>query len=185
MANFHVNYSNGVTSECSAQVRCPFGSINYHYGSMEDAQKAYEIFGSGMLDSSKSVSFGFTTDSERHMYTNADCAHLARELHNKTGFPIFFLGDSTDSGVPVGDRRWSHFVVRVPDGRFMDVEGVWTKDELIKRWGVDPLGQGWMPNDVLPADKSDFRKMGVAGRMFEDKLSITSKKILNAVNDYF
>lgn len=166
MANYHIN-DKGDVKPCEAFAgHCPLNNYNSHTGTKEEAQKVYEDFMRNLDNPRKNVSFFFTTELERHSFTTGDCTHFAKNMQKKFGLPIFYLGDNFSKNDSVENRRWNHFVNQLPDGRFIDIEGIWTEKDLIKRWKVDELGSGWKPDSVNPADPSDMRKMGMVSREF-------------------
>lgn len=69
----------------------------------------------------------------RELFTSSDCWLLALNVHEKTGFPIVLC--SLDEDVPEEDMAWVHVGVGLPDGRIMDIEGIFTIDEWMENWG--------------------------------------------------
>lgn len=51
-------------------------------------------------------------------FTGGDCWRLAKELHERTGWPVLVVGD--------GKGNWVHMGVRGPEGDFIDVYGAST-----------------------------------------------------------
>lgn len=164
--NYHVN-EKGCVNLCQAEPGfCPISSVDAHDSSKENVQKFYEDFMDNLTNKNKSVRFYFISGTERNAFTTGDCAHFAKCLNKNAGLPIFYLGDKETGNGNIVDKRWSHFVNKLPDGRFIDVEGIWTEKDLLKRWHVDELGSGWMPDSINPAESHELRKMGVASPMF-------------------
>jgi hypothetical protein len=66
------------------------------------------------------------TDHTR--FTEGDCHILARAIHDATGWPMatFTARD---------DRPTDHAFVQMPDGRYLDIEGVKSYRDMVKVWG--------------------------------------------------
>lgn len=63
-------------------------------------------------------------------FTCGDCHILARAIHRVTGWPMAtFSFKSGKERLPD-----THAFVRLPDGRYLDIEGVRTADEMYERW---------------------------------------------------
>lgn len=62
------------------------------------------------------------------VYTSGECYRLARQLEQ--------LGAGTLVVVrpPGSDTAWNHMLVRLEDGRYLDIEGVHTRAEIAKYW---------------------------------------------------
>lgn len=78
---------------------------------------------------------------DRVDFTAGECHLLARAIHRKTGWPVCaFI-----------DRGFfdHHAFVRMPDGRYLDVEGVHSERELRKRWSLPRARIGECPPDFL------------------------------------
>lgn len=184
MPKYHIN-EKGETRLCSATlVLCPFGSFDSHFDTVEEGQEFYEDFAEKILDSKATTKFFFVSTQEKHAFTKADCPHLAKAFNKKFGLPICYLGDRQSSDGEIDDREWSHFVNRLPDGRYIDAEGIWTEKDLLKHWQIDELGRGWMPSSINDCELTDLRKMGVQSPMFPEmkpaKFVTKVKKYINS-----
>lgn len=179
---YHIN-NKGEPGICEATITCPFGNFDGHYPDTDTARKSYENFMNNITQPNKSVRFDiFISSPEKHAFTKADCAHLAKTLYKSANLPIYYLGDKVSKEGLVEDRNWSHFVNKLPDGRYIDVEGIWTEKELLKRWQVDELGSGWKPDSINPTEVTDYRKMGVVSQMFPHiKPTVIVKKLNNFI----
>jgi hypothetical protein len=71
------------------------------------------------------------TDAEKATYANGECGRLARALAEITGWEVCLVGFYTDDA---GSETYVHVVVRMPDGRYLDVEGVHDAQALFDRW---------------------------------------------------
>lgn len=62
------------------------------------------------------------------VYTSGECYRLARQLEK--------LGAGTLVVVrpPGSDTAWNHMLVRLEDGRYLDIEGIHTRSEIAKYW---------------------------------------------------
>jgi hypothetical protein len=69
------------------------------------------------------------TDESR--FTHGACFILAEVIHDLTGWPICSFWNNY-----VDDFDW-HVFILTPDGRFLDVRGWQTENELRDRWGWD------------------------------------------------
>lgn len=153
MKNFHVNRK-GEPGVCRARAQnCPFGSFDGHFSSEQDARIGYENFVESVVDKNKTVKFDMLVSSiERNSFTGG--IHFAKALAKDSGLPIYFLGDKR-----LGEDYWVRFVNKLPDGRFIDIEGVWTEEDLLKRWGN--RGSDLLPTDLIPIEPDDLRRAGV------------------------
>lgn len=74
-----------------------------------------------------------TDPMEVEAFTSGDCWRLALTLRELYGFPVAFLGEhSADKSVWGMD--WYHAFVALPDGRYLDIEGISTAEELLEKW---------------------------------------------------
>lgn len=64
-------------------------------------------------------------------FTLGDCHVLARAL-SKHGYPIVLVGTTTAKRDD--DAWWVHALNELPDGRFVDIMGLHTADNLFHRW---------------------------------------------------
>lgn len=185
MESYHLN-PNGDVLKCEADVRsCPYGGIDAHATDKNYLSKLYEDFMTNLPRADRSVKFYFLQPFERNAFTMGDCSHFAKALHKK-GLPIFYLGEAKSLSLPVSQRGFAHFVNRLPDGRFIDVEGIWTEKDLLERWGVDSLGSGFVPDTVaLVSDVKDMRKMGASSPVFPHiKPGQVLKKIFKNIDSF-
>lgn len=67
-------------------------------------------------------------------FTLGDCHVLARAL-SKHGYPIVLV--STTTAKKNDDAWWVHALNELPDGRFVDITGLHTADDLFDRWSTD------------------------------------------------
>jgi hypothetical protein len=83
---------------------------------------------------------GVLDENARKALTTGHCAAFALEIHKKTGWPVVGIfekgiwdGDSPeDINVAYNqydDIAFIHSMVRTPDGRLLDIEGMHTDDE--------------------------------------------------------
>lgn len=68
--------------------------------------------------------------SLRTRFTEGDCHILARAIHEATGWPIATF--SYDGGPD------THAFVQMPDGRYLDIEGTFTRKQMLDRWTIKP-----------------------------------------------
>lgn len=182
---FHIN-EKGQVRPCKAMPGyCPINNIDGHYDTQEKTQQAYENFMESLTKKNTTVKFFFIKGEEKHAFTQADCAHFAKTMNKSAGLPIIYLGDKETADGAIDDRRWSHFANRLPDGRYIDVEGIWTEKDFLKRWNIDELGSGWKPSAINNADITELRKMGVQSPMFTNvkpaKTLTTMRKYLEPI----
>lgn len=69
-------------------------------------------------------------DVER--FTCGDCHLLAWEIRRRAGWPMLCFTAASRRG------PYDHAFVLLPDGRALDILGVWSTDELAESWGWDP-----------------------------------------------
>lgn len=81
--------------------------------------------------------------NDQGRFTQGDCHILARRLHRLTGWPLCAFG-------------WGgpdlHAFVLMPDGRYLDIDGAQTEDELRERWKCTSA--------ISEFDLVDFRAWG-------------------------
>lgn len=168
MKRYHVN-EKGQVNVCEAEPGfCPLSTIDGHYSTQEDTQKFYENFMERLQNKNDTVKFHFMNGSERHVFTKSDCVHFAKALNKVSGLPVYYLGDHETANKKSQDKKWAHFINKLPDGRYIDVEGIWTEKDLLKRWDIDELGSGWKPNSIHLAELTELRKMGVESQKFPE-----------------
>lgn len=102
-------------------------------------------------------------------YTNGDCGILAEAISQLTSWPVCI--------VRYGPRGWPyHAVVQTPDGRYLDIEGIWTRNSLLQRWRCKSLARAtkkewsgrlkaWHPSDLVGRTRPLARR--VVRRAFE------------------
>lgn len=76
--------------------------------------------------------FNFPEDAVFEL-THGDCWLLAASLKNATGFPYATI---------YGDGEIHHVGVELPDGKIVDIEGVWESDVWERRW-IEELQEVW------------------------------------------
>lgn len=156
MPQFHVK-ADGNPGRCQAAAgNCPFGSDSPHFESEAAARSFYESSRSSSFDAPNDNSYWIKdpfTDENRSFnknqfgferkvieaFTEGDCWRLAFDLHEKLNYPVFVI---TDLETSLGDRPsmyFGHMFVQNPiTGKFLDVNGEHTEDELLMSdWGVD------------------------------------------------
>lgn len=62
-------------------------------------------------------------------FTFGDCWHLARTLTTLTGYPVVAFHH-----FDFGKDLWAHAANRLPDGRIVDIEGIWSEKDWIEQW---------------------------------------------------
>ena len=67
-----------------------------------------------------------TTIAEAGALVSGDCWALAGKLNERLGWPIIVLSDV--DGIPI------HMTVEAPDGRLLDAEALWSRDDFIRAW---------------------------------------------------
>lgn len=89
------------------------------------------------------------------VYTTGDCWRLALALREHHGLPIAFfaLPDKT-GGQLTEDTLWCHAFNVLPDGRVLDITGVWSQEELLRAWGNS------RHSIVLPTHDETMRLLG-------------------------
>ena len=77
------------------------------------------------------------TEQDVERYTQGACDALAFTVSQRTGWPVVLCGDG-----PGGVMGWVHAAVRRPDGRILDVEGLWDEMGWVMHWGEQADGMG-------------------------------------------
>lgn len=102
-------------------------------------------------------------------FTEGDCHVLARAIHEITGWPMATFAS--------GKYPVTHAFVAMPDGRYLDIEGVSTREELLAHWKEkeithwDTVGalraasSIWVDNPTWPASERIAQK--IAKRLVE------------------
>lgn len=67
------------------------------------------------------------------LFTHDYCVNLARQLHIKTGLPIYAIYDHTERVYSWGVNYW-HFFVKVSDDCYLNAHGLHTEKEMIAFW---------------------------------------------------
>lgn len=170
---FHLNSITGEPGKCRARYKCPYGDDGGHFSDPQEARDTYEKFAAALFNKDESAPFFFTSDIEDSDFSEGDCALLTRVLHKKTGWPIFVL--TAEPEKPIDSLPWDHMVVQYPDGRFVDVAGLWREEDLVKNWGKhDKIS-------LKRVELDDFSKLQVAKQVFESSPTRTANKILKVI----
>ena len=85
------------------------------------------------------------TENDEAMFTRGGCLVLADLISEATGWPVCSL---TTEDEPDGPDI--HAFVRTPDGKYLDIEGVHTEEEMLDRW------VRWDPISIEEYDLSQF-----------------------------
>lgn len=73
------------------------------------------------------IAFSYNA-GEVKAFTDGDCWELARQIHLASGYTIVTVGAHEDAS------DWYHAGNRLPDGRIVDIEGIWQEPEWIAYW---------------------------------------------------
>lgn len=177
-----MNPKTGEPGKCRARYQCPYGNESAHSKNPQELRKTFENFMENLQNTSKTVRFHFSTDSELDCFSNGDCAHLAKALARKTGGSLVVLSDDPDFELNLRvDPQlipWDHMAVRLKDGRILDVSGLWTEKDISKEWSgprskprvfqIEEKHFIWLQEDVVQFDESPVK---------------TSNKIFKILND--
>lgn len=73
-------------------------------------------------------------ESTYERFTEGDCHILARAIHLQTGWMI-----ATFMDMRWPEKQWPdlHAFVQMPDGRFLDIEGIADEPTIRRRWRAD------------------------------------------------
>lgn len=74
------------------------------------------------------IPFNFS-DEVNEAFTCGDCWHLARTMHLLAGYPVV-----TFNHFVYGPDLWAHAANLLPDGRIVDIEGIWSEKDWRKKW---------------------------------------------------
>lgn len=75
----------------------------------------------------------FFTEREIEAFNYGDCWQLSLVIHDMTGWRLVGVGveGQDDKG---GYRDWCHIAVLTPDNKVLDINGLQTKEEVLKKW---------------------------------------------------
>lgn len=128
------------------------------------------------------IRFSHRPDTELR-FTNGECGALAEAIHRRTGWPIAVI---TTSCAHLEESQ--HAVVKIPDGRYVDIEGIWTEDDLLAHWTND-YGYDWASQELCLRDLTDEQwESEVDGlRYWHDSCEVTdarafARRIIERVN---
>lgn len=62
------------------------------------------------------------------VYTSGECYRLARQLEHLGAGTLVVIRP------PGSDTAWNHMLVRMSDGRYLDIEGVHTEADIARYW---------------------------------------------------
>lgn len=177
-----MNPKTGEPGKCRARYKCPYGNESAHSNDPQELRKTYEDFMEDLHNSSKTVRFHFSTDSELDCFSNGDCAHLAKALARKTGGSLVVISDDPDFELNLRvDPQltlWDHMAVRLSDGRIMDVSGLWTEQDIAKEWS----GSKSKPR-IFQIEEKHFNWLQEDGLQFDESPIKTSNKIVKILDD--
>lgn len=153
-----------------------------HSDDPQALRKIYEDFMEDLQNSSKTVRFHFSTDSEQDAFSNGDCAHLAKALARKTGGSLVVLSDDPDFELNLRvDPQlacWDHMAVKLNDGRILDVSGIWTEKDIIQEW-QSPRTRP----KLFPIKEKHFKWLQEDGPYFEQSPVKTGNKIFKILEE--
>lgn len=179
---FHINPKTGEPGKCRARYQCPYGNESAHSDDPQVLRKTYEDFMEDLQNSSKSVQFHFSPDSELDAFSNGDCAHLAKALARKTGGSLVVLSDDPDFEfslrVDPQLALWDHMAVRLKDGRILDVSGLWTAKDIATEWSSPRSSQR-----LYQIEEKHFDWLQEDGLQFGISPIKTSNKITKILQD--
>ena len=69
------------------------------------------------------------TDEEIDLFTAGDCWKLAHELYSHGVGKLVGIAESNNHSF------WSHMLIELPDGTYLDAYGIQTEEQLLARWG--------------------------------------------------
>lgn len=79
----------------------------------------------------------FSTDYIDY-FTEEYCDQLAIALHKKTGWQLFVCAEDWLNEEAHDERCYGegviHVLVRLPDGTFLDINGIQTEDQVLQKW---------------------------------------------------
>lgn len=67
-------------------------------------------------------------DEQVDLFTSSDCWKLARELHLRGVGKLAAISESSDPDY------WCHMAVELPDGTYLDAQGVQSREQFLTRW---------------------------------------------------
>jgi len=67
-------------------------------------------------------------ESDRIAFTQGSCHQLAIAIHKETDWPVCAFKDNWSGSWDV------HAVVKTPGGRYLDIEGLHTRNSLFRKW---------------------------------------------------
>lgn len=70
---------------------------------------------------------------EKQAFTEGDCWELARLVALTSGHPI------VTASSPSNHKNWYHAANRLPDGRILDIEGIWEESSWLEVWSLRML----------------------------------------------
>lgn len=70
-------------------------------------------------------------DNVQEAFTFGDCWHLAQTINRLSGYPVV-----TVQWEEPHRSLWCHAANRLPDGRIVDIEGIWEEEEWLWKWQV-------------------------------------------------
>jgi len=171
--SFHVHPETGNPGRCRAHLHaCPYGAEDSHFDTQEEARDFYEDYASKLTDPNRSVEFHFVTDDEESDFLEGDCAHLARAIHKKTGWPMVII--STDKSDDLKTIEWDHMAVRAPDGRIIDAFGMQTEKDFKEAWGAGKAR-------IIDFDAKRWGDLQDYGQVFDSSPTKVANKILKSL----
>lgn len=78
-------------------------------------------------------------------YTQGDCWYLAETIHDLAGYPlvtaqwdeepmaVYYAATGKWWRSP-GGSYWAHAANRLPDGRILDIQGIWKEEDWLSHW---------------------------------------------------
>ena len=102
----------------------------------------------------ETIRFGYTFETVSR-FCNGECGALAEAIERRTGWPIYLVYRSAYSP--------EHAVVQIPDGRFLDIQGLFMEDDLLEEWRahkIEEMTTSFAEEDLFWHDEDDVVRAG-------------------------
>lgn len=75
------------------------------------------------------------TQRELEAFNYGDCWQLALAIHELTGWKMIGVGVEGQAHKG-GFRDWCHIAILTPENKILDINGIQSKEEVIKKWTI-------------------------------------------------
>lgn len=120
------------------------------------------------------------TDNDKYLFTTGGCLILADRISRETGWAVCAIENDDPDDDYYEDFAGPHVHAfnLLPDGRYLDVEGIKTYEEVLERWSM------WHPTGIGEYEVEDFDwgwcHPGEGYRLYENRADEIANELIES-----